>query len=104
MSTKLHLVSINEKPFGFKADDYRGKQYLVAREMFNPDPDSAGFENLEDAEKSLRWGKNGINLAVGDDCDSAIVFVRNIITVICELTDKTIEQVIDEILQGDSGG
>lgn len=79
--TKVRIEELGHKPFGFQVQEYKGRMYLVGREMY------------QNEEGELVFGRNGINIVLSD----APEFIRNLIETLCEATGQDIANVMNMV-------
>jgi len=101
-ATKLRVVEISGRPFGFEVSEFRGKLYLTGREMYNPDPDSHGYATLEEAAKHLRFGGNGVSIRVDGELgtDAVLEYVRNMLQAVADATESDYASILEELANG----
>lgn len=84
--TEVRTDEINGKPFGFQVQEYKGRMYLVGREMYD---DGSG----------LVFGRNGVNININEDAtlQGALDYLANMISTIAEATGLTVEEIINKM-------
>lgn len=77
---------INGKTFRFEVSDYKGKKFLVGREMYT---DEAG---------ELVYGRNGVNLPINNDeqIEGATNFIRNLAQALAQELDIAVSDIVGE--------